>query len=139
VRRIALPGPARSAAHLDAQGVVHVIVEQDARQALCRLRAGAQARCIGLGVRADQRLADAPLVTAGGTALAPFVDDCSPILPRLHGVLALRPDGPLQRWPLPEGEAAAGSTDSPQLRPSGTSALLATVPGQPALFLFENL
>lgn len=143
-RRIELPGPARSAARLDADGAVHVIVEQGAQLALCRLRTGAADRCIGLGARASTRLVDAPLLTAAGTALAPFVDDGALLLPRLHGVLAAPPDGLPRRWPLPEGEASGeGTTDDsddprPRLRLSDTGTLLATVPGQPALYLFEN-
>ena len=102
-RRIELPGPARSPARRDATGAVHVIVELGAQQVLCRLHPGAPDRCTGLGIRAATTPADAPLLTAAGTALVPFVDDGARLLPRLHGVLAAPPQGPPRRSPLPEG------------------------------------
>lgn len=134
LRAVALPGPARSPAHVDADGTVHVHSAGPAELSLCRARLGEAARCIGLGRGPETRLSDGPLRlragAAAGSVLAVF-DGESAILPRLHGVLAWAPDGAVRRWPLPDGDAGA-----PRLALDGSGALLAVVPGQPALFLF---
>jgi hypothetical protein len=134
LRKVALPGPARSPAHVDADGAVHVHSAGPAELLLCRARLGEAARCIGLGLGPETQISDRPLRlragTATGSVLAPFAAE-STLLPRLHGVLAWSPDGAVRRWPLPAGE-----TGVPRLVLDGSGALLAVVPGQPALFVF---
>jgi hypothetical protein len=136
LRTIALRGPARSPANVDADGTVHVHSAGPDGLSLCRARSGEAARCIGLGLGPDTRLSDGPLRLRGGAAagsvLSRFVAD-SLLLPRLHGVLAWSPDGAVRRWPLPDGEVGA-----PRLALDGSGALLAVVPGQPALFVFGD-
>lgn len=134
LRRVALPGPARSPAHVDADGVVHVHSAGPAELSLCRARTGEAARCVGLGLGPDTRLSDGPLRLragiAAGSVLSPFAAE-SALLPRLHGVLAWSPDGTVRRWPLPPADNGA-----PRLVLDRSGALLAVVPGQPALFFF---
>lgn len=136
LRTVALPGPARSPARVDADGAVHVHSAEPAGLSLCRARTGEALRCVGLGVASDTRLSDGPLRprkgVAAGSVLSPFCAE-SALLPRLSGVLAWSPDGALRRWPLPLGEAGA-----PRLALDGSGALLAVVPGQPALFVFGD-
>lgn len=114
VRRLALPGPARSAPLLLAQGDAYVLVQQADGEALCHLEAhSGQSRCVPTG---DAAASDAiaavlprqPVLGRNGLVFAPF-SARRRLLPSYHGVLALRTSGIVYRQALP-GEGAVQLT-----------------------------
>lgn len=138
MRRLTLPGPARSAPLLPAQGGAYVLVLQAGREALCRLddtprdapAASPASRCVPTGEDGSSGGPRQPALGRNGLVFVPFAARRR-LFPSYHGVLAVGPHGVAYRQDLP-GDATA------QLSLSFSGALIAGVPGERYLFRLDS-
>lgn len=134
MRRLTLPGPARSAPLLPAAGGAYVVVQQGDGEALCHLDDQSHVRsCVPTGeptaALADE-LPRQPTLARNGLVYVQFAAR-SRLMPSFHGVLALGPRGVAYRQALPGAAAVALTVD-------WSGAIIASVAGERYLFRLDS-
>lgn len=134
MRRLTLPGSARSAPLLPAQGGAYVLVEQGDHEALCHLDDQSRVRtCVPTGelpgMPADG-LPRQPTLARNGLVYVQFAAR-SRLMPSFHGVLALGPRGVAYRQALPGADTLALTVD-------WSGAVIASVAGERLLFRLDS-
>ena len=134
MRRLTLPGPARSAPLLPAEGGAYVLVQQGDREALCHLDDQSRVRsCVPTGEPAGDLTGDLPrqpTLARNGLVYVQFAAR-SRLMPSFHGVLAISPRGVAYRQALPGPGTVALTVD-------WSGAIITSVAGERSLFRLDS-
>ena len=134
MRRLTLPGPARSAPLLPAEGGAYVLVQQGDREALCHLDDQSPARsCVPTGEPAGDfpdGLPRQPTLARNGLVYVQFAAR-SRLMPSFHGVLAIGPRGVAYRQALPGLGTVALTVD-------WSGAIITSVADERSLFRLDS-